>query len=297
MTARMRAAEQLRRLIERPGMVEVPGVHDVLSAKIAEQLGFEALYIGSSLVAAAGYGLPDIGILSSSEFIEHAARVAAAVDIPVILDLDDAGGTPLRVTRAVRAAERAGIAGFHIEDLATSAGKHFVDADTGDYDFGREKLVPVERAAANIRAAADARRDPATVIVGRTDAAAVTSVDDAIDRANAYAEAGADLLKFAHLRLADLERVAASVSRPLMYYSLTLPAEEKQTAERVGVKIRFHPFASLFPAMGAVAAELTTLRDTGVLAELDTIPSYAVAQEYVDASEWAARARKHGMSV
>jgi methylisocitrate lyase len=293
----MRAAEKMRALIERPGMIEVPGVHDVLSAKIAEQLGFEALYIGSSLVAAASYGLPDIGILSSREFVEHAGRVADAVDIPVILDLDDAGGTPPRVMRAVRTAEQAGIAAFHIEDLNTSFGKHFVDADSGDYNFGREKLVPLEQAAANIRAAVEARRDPATVIIGRTDAAAVTSVDDAIERANAYAEAGADLLKFAHLERADLERVAAAISKPLMYYSLTLPPEEKQAAERAGVKIRFHPFASLFPAMDAVAAQLRTLRDTGILDELDTIPSYAVAQEYVGASDWAALARKHGMSV
>jgi methylisocitrate lyase len=93
----LRAARRMRELISRPGMVEVPGVHDVLSAKIAEQLGFEALYIGSSLVAAASYGLPDIGI-----------------------------------------------------------GKHFADSDSGDYDFGREKLVPVEQAAANIRAAVEA---------------------------------------------------------------------------------------------------------------------------------------------
>jgi methylisocitrate lyase len=293
----VRAARRLRELINGPGMVEVPGVHDVLSARIAERMGFRALYVGSSLVAAASHGLPDIGIVSPGEFIEHGRRLAGAVDIPVILDLDDAGGTPLKVARAVRAAEQAGIAGFHIEDLATSVGKHFVDTESGGYDFGRERLVPVEVAAANIRAAVAARRDPATVVIGRTDAAAVTSVDDAIERANAYAEAGADLLKFAHLELADLERVAKSVRKPLMYYSLRLPPEEKLTAERVGVKIRFHPFASLIPAMHAVEAELRTLRDTGVLPELDTIPSYAVAQDYVGAAEWAALARTHGMPV
>jgi 2-methylisocitrate lyase-like PEP mutase family enzyme len=159
---------------------------------------------------------------------------------------------PSRDALNALAAEQAGIAASHIEDLATSAGKLFVEEGTGGYDFGREQLVPKERAVANIRAAVGARRDPDTVIIGRSDAAAVTSVDDAIDRANGYADAGADLLKFAHLELADLENVPKAVSRPLMYLSLKLPVEEKETAERAGVKIRFHPFASLIPAMDAV---------------------------------------------
>lgn len=290
----MHPAAQLRQLLARPGMVEAPGVYDVFSAKIAERLGFEALYLGSSLVAASSYGLPDIGIVKAGEFIEHARRVVAAVDVPIILDLDDAGGTPQQIMRTVASAEQVGVAAFHIEDLETSRGKHFVDSGgSGGYDFGRETLMPIEKATANIRAAVDARTNPDTVIVGRTDAAAVTGVDDAIDRANAYADAGADMVKFAHLELADLERVAASVSRPILYYNLKTPPEDREIALRAGVKIRFHPFATLFAAMEGVVAQLTELRDTGSMPGLDTIPSYTVAQDFVDAPEWTARARKY----
>jgi 2-methylisocitrate lyase-like PEP mutase family enzyme len=289
----MHPATKLRQLLARPGMVEAPGVYDVFSAKIAERLGFEALYLGSSLVAASSYGLPDIGIVKAGEFIEHARRVVAAVDVPIILDLDDAGGTPQQIMRTVASAEQVGVAAFHIEDLETSKGKHFVEEGGGSYDFGKEQLMPIAKAAANIRAAVDARTNPETVIVGRTDAAAVTSVDDAIERANAYADAGADMVKFAHLNLEDLERVAREVSKPILYYNLKTPPQDREIAERAGVKIRFHPFATLFAAMDAVVAQLTELRDTGSMPNLDTIPSYGVAQDYVDAPEWTARAQKY----
>jgi 2-methylisocitrate lyase-like PEP mutase family enzyme len=270
-------------------MVEAPGVYDVFTAKVAEAMGFEALYVGSSLVAASSYGLPDIGIVKAAEFVEHARRITAVTDMPVILDVDDAGGTPQQVARTVQAAEAANVAAFHIEDLETSQGKHLVEE--GAFDFGRETLMPVAKAVANIRAAVAARRNPDTVIVGRTDAAAVTGVDDAIARANAYADAGADMIKFAHLELADLEKVAANTTAPILYYNLTTPPEDRETALRAGVKIRFHPFATLIPAMDAVVGALTELRDTGSLRSLDTIPSYTQAQQYVGAAEWAARAR------
>jgi 2-methylisocitrate lyase-like PEP mutase family enzyme len=280
----------LRELIAGPGMVEAPGVYDVFTARIAEALGFPAVYVGSSLVAAAGYGLPDIGVVKPGEFVEHARRITAVCDLPVILDVDDGGGSPQQIARTVQAVEAANVAAFHVEDLETSTGKHLIDAD--GFDFGRERLVPVERAVANIRAAVAARRNPDTVIVGRTDAAAVTGVDDAIARANAYAEAGADMIKFAHLELADLEKVAASTSAPILYYNLTTPPADRETAERAGVKIRFHPFATFIPAMDAVVAALTELRDTGSLLGLDTIPAYTRAQDFVGATEWAARARR-----
>jgi 2-methylisocitrate lyase-like PEP mutase family enzyme len=282
----------MRRLLDRPGMVEAPGVYDVFSAKIAERLGFEVLYLGSSLVAASSYGLPDIGIVKAGEFIEHARRVVAAVDIPIILDLDDAGGTPQQIMRTVAAAEQVGVAAFHIEDLETSQGKHLVEQGPGGYDFGKETLMPVAKAVANIREAVNARTNPDTVIVGRTDAAAVTGVDDAIERANAYADAGADMIKFAHLGLEDLEKVAANTTKPILYYNLKTPPEDKEIAQRAGVKIRFHPFATLFAAMEGVIAQLTELRDTGAMPGLDTVPSYTEAQDYVDAAEWAARARQ-----
>jgi 2-methylisocitrate lyase-like PEP mutase family enzyme len=201
----------------------------------------------------------------------------------------EAGGSPQQIARTVLAAESANVAAFHIEDLETSSGKHLIEED--GFDFGNETLVPKAKAVANIRAAVAARRNPDTVIVGRTDAAAVTGVQDAIDRANAYAEAGADMIKFAHLELADLERVAKETSAPILYYNVKTPPEDREIAERAGVKIRFHPFATLVPAMDAVVAALTELRDTGSLLTLDTIPSYTQAQDYVGATEWAARAR------
>jgi len=286
----MHPATRLRELLARPGMIEAPGVYDAFTAKIAESMGFEAIYIGSSLVAASSYGLPDIGVVKASEFIEHARRITAVSDIPIILDVDDAGGTPQQVARTVRSAEAVGVAAMHIEDLETSAGKHLLEG-SGTYDFGRETLMPVARAVANVRAAVEARSNPDTVIVGRTDAVPITGVDDAIERVNAYADAGADMIKLAHLDVEDLEKVAANTTAPILYYNLTTPPSDREVALRAGVKIRFHPFATLFPVMDAVVAALGELRDTGSLPGLDTIPSYTRAQEYVGAAEWAARAR------
>ena len=290
----MHPATRLRELLARPGMIEAPGVYDAFTAKIAEAMGFEAVYIGSSLVAASSYGLPDIGVVKASEFIEHARRITAVSDIPIILDVDDAGGTPQQVARTVRSAEAVGVAAMHIEDLETSAGKHLLEGSgtgSGTYDFGHETLMPVAKAVANIRAAVEARSNPDTVIVGRSDATPITGVDDAIERVNAYADAGADMIKLAHLDVDDLEKVAANTTAPILYYNLKTPPSDREIALRAGVKIRFHPFATLIPAMDAVVTALSELRDTGSLLSLDTIPSYTSAQEYVGAADWAAKAR------
>jgi 2-methylisocitrate lyase-like PEP mutase family enzyme len=174
---------RLRQLLAAPGLVVAPGAYDALTARLVAQRGFAAVYMtGAGTAAAAGY--PDYGLLTMTEMVENAARISDSVDIPVIADADTGFGNELNVVRAVRAYARAGVAALHIEDQAFPKrcghlkGKQIVD---------REAWLR------KIRAAAECRPDPDLVIIARSDARAVSGLDEAIDRANLALDAGADM--------------------------------------------------------------------------------------------------------
>lgn len=164
-------------------MVIAPGCYDGLTASLIERAGFGACYM-TGAGTASSYGLPDYGLLTASEMIGNAARIAAAVDIPVIADADTGFGNELNVTRAVRDYERAGVAAIHIEDQG-------FPKKCGHLDD--KEIIPLEAYLAKIRAAAAARNDPDFKIIARTDSNAMMGFDEAIRRANAALAAGADI--------------------------------------------------------------------------------------------------------
>jgi 2-methylisocitrate lyase-like PEP mutase family enzyme len=179
----MGIAGRLRELLKRDGLIAAPGAYDCITARAVEHAGFPAVYMtGAGTAATLGY--PDYGLVTMSEMAENAGRLAAAVRIPVIADADTGYGNELNVVRTVREFEQRGVAGIHIEDQS-------FPKKCGHLE--NKVVIPLQDYTAKIRAAVSAKRDPDFVVIARTDARAVLGFEEAIRRANAALEAGADL--------------------------------------------------------------------------------------------------------
>src|SRR5579864_8431633 len=164
--------------------IQVPGVFNALVARMAERLGFRAVYLSGGALSAAA-GVPDVGLLTLTDFVDEARRIALATSLPLLSDADTGFGEALNVERTVRLFEAAGAAGLHLEDqqLPKRCGH-----------LSGKSLVTAEEMAAKIRAAAAARYDPDFVVIARTDARGVFGLDEVVRRARLYVEAGADAI-------------------------------------------------------------------------------------------------------
>ncbi|WP_194838582.1 oxaloacetate decarboxylase [Nocardia sp. XZ_19_369] len=179
------ATVRLRELLNAPGMVLAPGVGNGFSAQIARDVGASMLW-ASGLCAAANIGLPDIGLATMTEMVHSAATLVEAVpEIPILADADNGYGESVNVRRTVRAFEQAGVAGIQLEDQVSPKRCGYLEG---------KKLITKHAMQGKLSAAREACSDPDFVLLGRTDARAVHGLDDAIDRADAYLEAGADLI-------------------------------------------------------------------------------------------------------
>jgi 2-methylisocitrate lyase-like PEP mutase family enzyme len=179
----MAQASEFRDLLKQDGMVVAPGAYDCITAKLIEQAGFTVVYMtGAGTAATLGY--PDFGLVTMSEMVANAGRIAASVDVPVIADADTGYGNELNVFRAVREFETSRVAGIHIEDQEFPKKCGHLDG---------KQIILREDFAAKIRAAVAARRDKDFVIIARTDSRAVAGFDEAIARANEALAAGADM--------------------------------------------------------------------------------------------------------
>ena len=237
------AAATFRGLLRREGVTHAPGVHDVLTALIAQDLGFDALYLGGFACGASAFGIPDHSSITMTELLEQARRVIAAVDIPVLADIDDGGGNALNTQRCVRLAEKAGLAGLHLEDVV--AGKHFAGH--------QDRLLDTDAFADRIRAAVDARLDENFVVIARSDA---RDVDIMMERAAAVQQAGADMLFMPYLRSRDVSRVATAVDVPILH--IAHPAADLGA---MGVKVLIHPVVTLLAEYEAARRVLTAIKD------------------------------------
>jgi 2,3-dimethylmalate lyase len=234
------AALQLRQLLARAGIVRSLAPHDVFTALVLEQAGIELLFLGGFGASASLLGLPDVGLITLPEMAEFARRVTGAVRVPVIVDGDTGHGGWQNVIRTVQEFERAGAAGMLLEDQA-------FPKRCGH--FAGKQVVPTEEMLTRLRAALDARRDPDFVVIARTDARAVEGLDSAIERANRYADAGADVIFVeAPQSVEELARVASSIPRPQLANMLVggaTPILSVSELERLGFKICVSPVESL----------------------------------------------------
>lgn len=214
----MNTATKLRQMLDSGPMVVAPFILNALHAKIAESVGFDAVYM-TGAGTAAERGFPDVGLLTMTEMVANAKYIAGAVDIPVICDADTGYGNMINVQRTVREYEAAGVAGIHIEDQVFPKKCGF---------FEGKEVIPMEEHVQKIRAALDARRDPDFVIIARCDAYAVTGWEDTVTRCRAYRDAGADMVFVDGIKTPeDLANYATDLKElPRMYNGDLAPTQE-----------------------------------------------------------------------
>ena len=244
---------KFRQLLARPDAVVAPFVFDCLQARLAEQAGFDAVYMtGFGTAAARGY--PDLGLLTMSEMAANARAIANAVSVPVIADADTGYGNPLNVQRTVREYEAAGVAALHIEDQVWPKRCGFL--------AGKE-VIPIETMAAKVRAACDARRDANLAIIARTDALAVNGWDDVVRRARTYRDAGADLIFADGIRtVEDLRKYADLLGDlPLLYNGDLLPLDQ---LAKFPFRVVIH-IGTMLAVFERVRDAMQTLRRSGEL--------------------------------
>ena len=199
-------------------MVVAPFILNAFHAKIAQSVGFEAVYMtGSGTAAEKGY--PDVGLLTMTEMVTNARYITGAVDVPLVADSDTGYGNPLNVRRSVREYEAAGVAGIHIEDQVFPKKCGF---------FEGKAVIPPEEMVQKIHAALDARTDPDFIVIARCDAYAITGWEDTVERCRTYVDAGADMVFVDGVKtVEDLQRYATDLEGlPRMYNGDLLPTEE-----------------------------------------------------------------------
>jgi 2-methylisocitrate lyase-like PEP mutase family enzyme len=252
----MAQASGFRDLLKRDGMVVAPGAYDCITAKLIEQAGFAAVYMtGAGTAATLGY--PDFGLVTMSEMVANAGRIAAAVDVPVIADADTGYGNELNVFRTVREFEASRVAGIHIEDQEFPKKCGHLEG---------KQVIPREDYVAKIRAAVAARRNKDFVIIARTDARAVAGFDEAITRANEALAAGADM---AFVEAPQTREEVAAVPRLVNGRCLLnvvrggkTPDLDLREAEAMGYKLAIMPALLIKSVVGICDQMLAELKAT-----------------------------------
>ena len=261
----MKKTTLLKKLILDRDVLVMPGVHDVLSAKIAEKVGAKAVQVSGYGLSACYLGLPDMGILTLTQMAEITRNICRAVDIPVMADGDTGFGNAINLYYAVKEFEAAGAAGINLEDqLFPKRCGHMQG----------KQIISLDEGVKKIQAAVDAKTDPDFVINARTDAIAVYGVDEAIKRGNAYAKAGADLIFVeAPTGEEDIKRVIQSIDAPvsinMLYGKKTPPISVEQIASYGAARVSV-PIASVMATAYALEklykhilekGEITTIQD------------------------------------
>lgn len=252
--------ERFRAVLEGDACVHPGSVFDPISARIAEDLGFEVGMFAGSVASMTVLGAPDLIVLTLSEFAAQAYRINRAGGLPLLVDADHGYGNALNVKRTVEELETAGVAALSIEDT---------DLPQPFGELGRTRLLSVQEGAGKMRAALAGREDPRLVVAGRTSAAAVTGIDDAVARARAYEATGVDALFLVGLRTrAEVAAVAGATRLPLILGGVGPELRDRSwlAGRRVRIALQGHqPFAA---AVNAVHETLKALREGAPPGEL-----------------------------
>ncbi|NLE78170.1 MAG: methylisocitrate lyase [Rhodococcus sp.] len=238
----------------------MPGAFSPLVAMLAQEIGFEGVYVSGAVVSA-DLGLPDIGLTTLSEVSERGQQIARVTDLPTLIDADTGFGEPMSAARTVTVLEGAGLAGCHLEDQVNPKRCGHLDG---------KAVVPAGDMIQRIRAAVSARRDPDFVICARTDARAIDGLDSAIARANAYVDAGADMIFVEALAdPSEFEKFRAGVQVPLLANMTEFGKSELLSAnqlEDLGYNVVIYPVSTLRLAMFAAEQGLREIAETGTQA-------------------------------
>lgn len=271
---------KFRELLAGDQIVQFPGAINPINAQIIEQTGFEGVYISGGAFSAA-MGLPDIGLTTLTEVADHGRNIARVTNLPTFIDADTGWGEAMNVARTIQEFEDAGISGMHLEDQVNPKRCGHLD--------GKEVVTTAEMSK-RIAAAVKGRRDENFVISARTDSRAGEGLDAAIDRAKAYADAGADLIFPEAMRdLSEFEKFASSVDVPILANMTEFGKSELFTTEQlanVGVKVVIYPVTTLRLAMGAIKSGLQTIREQGT--QVDLLEGMQTRADLYDTIDYAA---------
>ncbi len=285
----MSTRKQLKQLVEARNGLIVPGAFNALSAKVIADLGFQAIYVTGAGVTNMWFGMPDQGFMGLHEIAEHTARIRDAVEVPLIVDADTGFGNALNVVHTVRTLERAGADCIQLEDqVAPKRCGHF---------SGKE-VVSTEEAVSKIKAAVDARRDPDFLIMARTDAAATHGFEAAVERAQKFAEAGADILFVEAVTQAEEVRTLPQrLAKPQLMNMVIggkTPLFNADQLGELGYGIVLYANAALQGAVMGMQNALTTLRDAKEVREdSGLVTPFAERQRLVGKPVWDALEKRY----
>ena len=254
-----KATSSLREQLEdKTKIIVLPGVFDALSARIAEQVGFDAMFQTGYGSSAALLGMPDFGFLNAGETVDNARRIIRAVKVPVLVDADTGYGNPLNVWRLVQDLESLGAAGIFLEDqIWPKRCGHMIGKD----------VIPKDEYLPKLKAAIEARKNKDFVIVARTDARAPIGLDEAIERGKAYKKVGADVIFVEAPRsIQELKKVAEEIDAPLVANMIedgVTPTLSAQELLNLGYRMAVFPLSALYSATYAMRQVLTELKKTG----------------------------------
>ena len=270
---------RLRRLIERPGLIVAPACFDPLTARIAAEAGFPCVALGG--YALGSHLAASEPLLTMTEVVDAARRIATVVDVPLMVDAGAGYGDPLHTMRTVREFERAGVAAIHIEDQVYPKRAHY----HRDY---REHTVSADEMVQKIRFACEARRDADFVLVARTDTMRTEGYEEGVRRANLYAEAGADMVMLFPNSDDEARRAPRDCKVPLIYVNSSgnrvgRPVYNTSELEAMGYKMDADAISIIIASYAAVRGTLARLKETGVtgLEQADAIATRKAIEDTI----------------
>jgi len=281
-------AARLRRLLDENRAIPIVGAYDALTARLVERAGFRAVYVGGYALSATQLGLPDVGLLTMTEMLDSVRRICGAVDVPVIADGDTGYGNHLNTDRLVRELERAGAAGVHLEDQAFPKRCGHMDG---------KRLDAIQAMADKVSAAAAARTDPDFLIVARTDAIAVEGFEAALERAERFRQAGADVLFVeAPTSAEQIAEIPRRLRAPAWFnasWDGKSPLPSLKELEAMGYRLVVYP-DTVFAATRAVTRLLERIRDTGSYGDAQALTGFAEFNDLAGLSRVAQLDRRYG---
>ena len=273
----MNAASTLRRMIDEPGILVLPGAYDALSARLVEQTGSRGIMVGGFGLSASALGMPDLGLLTMTEALDRIRHIVNAVSIPVLADMDTGYGNPVNVVRTVQECVRMGVAAIILEDQTWPKRCGHLEG---------KSVIPMDEHVAKLRAAVHARGDSGLVIIGRTDARGPLGLEEAITRGRAYADAGADVIFVeAPESIDEMETICREIDRPLLANMIEggktpfIPAAE---LEQMGFAIAIYALSGLFAVVSAVSAVTRRIIDAGTSSGHEDMVSFEEFEKVMD---------------
>ena len=279
----MRPSTILRRMLDEPEIIVLPGAYDALTARLAERVGFSAVFTTGFGFAATVLGVPDMGLLTMSETMDRVRHIVRAVDIPLIADMDTGYGNALNVVRTVRECVSLEVAGIILEDQ---------EWPKKCGHFEGKRVIPAEEQAAKLRAAVEARGGDDLVIIGRTDARQPLGLEEAIRRGQLYREAGADVVFVeAPCSVDELREVARAIPDVPLFANMIeggkTPLLSSAELQELGYKMVVYPLSALFSAAKAVEETYRALfQEKTTAARQEAMVSLGEFEEIIGVPDW-----------